>query len=255
MMKAFTPAVAAVALFFMTPASAQDNSIPLIRDEVAAIKKKLVAAFDALGQPPAGYATERESFNLPTETYKNKPSGLFSPFSASADRQYKTNVGSEKANENMQKDYQKKMLEAQAKGDYQEMSRLAQEMQQKASAAQLKAVEGTKEPIGVNLHCNSNPYATIDPDAVMFEKAGVIALKHASDNNSKTVRISVYFDPVALKSTKELSRVDMKMPEGGVAQKTALLNMTVEISGPPAEVESWVKRIDTGKVLAQISGR
>lgn len=42
------------------------------------------------------------------------------------------------------KEYQKKMAEAQAKGDIQAVTKLAQEMQQKVGQMQVQAIEGNK---------------------------------------------------------------------------------------------------------------
>ncbi len=230
--------------------SQEDNS--LSRDEVSRIKKKLVATLEALGSAPAGYAMERENFNLPTQNSKVSETGRWYPVGGSAEREYGTEKAAQKQSKDMEKEYQKKFAEAQAKGDYQELARLSQEMQKKAGEANLKAVEGKKEPISVDVTLNSGGGATIDPDAVVFEKAGVIALRETDSGESEKARINVYFDPVSLKNTKQLSRVDMKTPEGGVANRSAVLNITVHLRGPAAEVEAWAKKIETGKVLAQI---
>jgi hypothetical protein len=244
-----------LALLLAASVGMAEDPTPLLRDEVASFKKKLVASFEALGQPPASYAMEREHFNLPTDASKVSRGTGFWPVSASAEKYFTTQVGTEKQNKDFQKEYEKKMLEAQAKGDYQAMAKLSQEMQQKASQLQMKAAEVRKDPINVSVAFNSNPGTTIDPDAVVFEKPGVIALRSENDANSGKARITISFDPVALKETRQLSRVDLKMPEGGVSSKTAVLNITVTLSGLMPEVEEWAKRIDTRKVLAQISGR
>ena len=234
-------------------ARAQDEN-SLTRDEVAQFKKRLVNVLEALGQPPAGYTVEHESFNLPTDAYKDRATGKFHPLSAGADRNYGTQKKAQAAGGELQKEYQKKMLEAQAKGDYQELGRLSQEMQRKMSETQLKAVEGNKEPVSVTVHFNSNPGAVIDPDAVLFERPGVIALKSTDEGNPGHVRVAIYCNPVSLKETRQLSRVNMKQPEGGVTKKTLVLSVTVEFSGPASEVEPWAKKLDTKKILAQIDG-
>jgi hypothetical protein len=225
------------------------NENPLTRDEVSIIKKKMVAVLEALGQP-AGYSLEHENFNLPTEAYKNTNTGKYNLISGSADRKFGTQKKTEEENKDLQKEYQKKIAEAQAKGDYAAMSKIAQEMQQKAGQMQLKATETQKDPIQVSMRLNSNPGETIDPDAVVFEHPGVIALKSNVENGSE--RIAIYFDPVALKDTKQLSRVDMKMPEDGVSKRTLVLSVSVDVTGPVAEIEPWVKKIDSKKVLSQI---
>ena len=221
----------------------------LTRDEVSVVKKKLVAVFEAMGQP-AGYSVEHENYNLPTEAYGNSGSGKYNLIGASASREFGTEKQTEEANKDFQKEYQKKMAEAQAKGDYVAMSKLAQEMQQKAGQMQMKATESHKEPVRVSVSFNSNPGAVIDPDMVVFEHPGVIALKSGVENGSE--RIDIYVDPVALRETKQLSRVDLKLPPDGVAKRTAVLCAAIDVTGPVAEIETWVKRIDLKKILSQI---
>ena len=245
-------AIAAL-LVICSEARAQENS--LMRSEVSVIKKKLVGTLDALGQPPAGDTVEQESYNLPTDISRVESSGMYYPVNASASRRYGTQKASERAGADLQNEYQKKMLDAQAKGDYQEMARLAQEVQQKAAQTQSKMIEGRKDPTEISVQFNSNPGTTIDPDAVVLEKPGMIALRSLGDNTAGKVRITMYFDPVSLKDTKELSRVDMKLPEAGVAKRTTVLNISLELNGPTDDVEPWVKRIEVRKVLGQIDAR
>ena len=242
------------AALFLGIAVAQ-NSVPYTRDEVATLKKKLVSALDAVGQPPAGYAKEKENFSLPTDANKEHDSGLFYPAYGSVDRTYGSDKAGQKSEKDFEKEYQKKVAEAQAKGDYQAIAKLAQEMQQKSGEMQLKKLEGKKVPIEIRVHINSNGGEAIDPDGVLFERAGVIALKEKNDATDEKSRVRVFFDPVSLKDTKQLSKVDMKMPEKGVSSKTAVYNITIEFDGPTAEIEAWAKKLETGKVLAQIDGK
>ena len=63
----------------------------------------------------------------------------------------------------------------------------------------------------------------------------------------------IYFDPVRLKDTQSLSRIDLNDTTGqGVSQKTTVRNIVLEMTGPPEVVEEWSKKIATDKVLAQI---
>lgn len=250
MMRSLRPFLIIVAL--LAGKAAAQNETPLTRDEVAGIKKKLVNVLDALGQPPSGYATDRESFNLPTEVYKVKDGGLFQPVNASVDCMYGSEKKTEKSGSDFKKEYEKKIADAQAKGDVQAMANLAQELQKKAGELQLKAIGERKDPISVSVHTNSNSDATIDPDAVAFERPGLIALKSKVEDSDEKVRVTIYFDPVSLKETKQLSKVDLKMPEKGTNSKTTLFNVTIEMQGPTTEVETWAKKIDSNKVLAQI---
>jgi hypothetical protein len=247
-----------LSLALAIPALAAAESTPLNREEVTVIKRKLMAVAEALGQPPAGYAKEDESFNLPTDASKMSNTGAFYPFHASA--HFKFGSGAEKKAKKSEKEaeaeYKKKMMEAQAKGDYQEMSKVAQEMQQKMGKSQLEAESSKKEPVEINIQFNSNPGQTIDPDAVVFEKPGVIALKFKSGGDDEKIRIAVYFDPVHLKDTKTLSRVDLSdKQDKGVTNKTTVRSATIELTGPAAVVEAWAKGIATGKVLGQIDAK
>jgi len=234
---------------------AASEDAQLTRDEVTVIKRKLMAVSEALGQPPAGYAKEDESFNLPTETSKMEKTVTFYPLHASA--HFRFGSGAEKkakkSQKEMEAEYKKRMMEAQAKGDFQEMSKIALEMQQKAGQAQMEAENTKKEPIEISLQFNSNPGQAIDPDAVVFEKPGVIALRFKTSGDEEKVRIAVYCDPVHLKDTKTLSRVDLSDKQNkGVTNKTTVQNATIELTGPTAVVEAWAKGIATGKVLSQI---
>jgi hypothetical protein len=229
----------------------------LTRDEVTSLKKKLVAVFDAMGQPPSGYVKEDEQFNLPTEVYKKGNTGKYewvtpsmtSRFSGGGEKKAK------KSGEQLQQEYEKKVAEAIAKGNYEEISKLAEEMQKKVGEAQLAAVEGRKVPIEIRIMLNTYETQTLDSDMIVFEKPGVIALivDYKDENRN---RLIVCFDPVTLKETKTLSRMELKQPDDGVSKKTAVLNATIEIIGPASETKAWAKQINIGAVLGQIdSGR
>lgn len=227
---------------------------PLNREEVTIFKRKLEAVFEALGAPPAGYLKADGDYNLPT-SISPREGGNFYPayasaylrFDGGADKQAK------KSQEEIEKEYQKKMLEAQATGNYEAMTTLAQEMVQRASAAQMAAEEARREPITVQLNFNSHASDTIDPDAVVFEKPGIIALKGKSGGDEELLRVMIYLDPVMLKETQTLSRVDLSPnPDKGVAKKTAVRSATIELTGPAQEVEDWSRRLDSAKALAQI---
>jgi hypothetical protein len=236
--------------FTICQAQAQ-NETSLTRDEVAGFKKKLVALFESLGQPPAGYSVERESFNLPTDAYPKSGTPQYNLTGASASREYGSSKSAENASKELEQEYKKKMLEAQAKGDYQAMATIAQEMQQKVGELSLKTEEARKEPISVNVGLNEGGGGTIDPDAVVHEQQGVIALK-ALDATPERGTVVIYFDPVKLKDTKQLSKVTLNYPEGGVPRRTAVLHATITFNGPAKEIEAWARKVNFKKVLSQI---
>jgi hypothetical protein len=127
-------------------------------------------------------------------------------------------------------------------------------MQQKAGQAHLAEVEGKKEPISVQIRMNAGASQAIDPDGVILEKAGVIVLA-LENRDEKNSRVGLYFDPVSLKETKSLSKVDLKYPEGGVSKKTTVLNIRIELTGPADVVTEWAKKINTSAVLSQIDAK
>ena len=242
----------------LSPFAAYPDETQLTRDEVTVIKRKLVAVAESLGQPPAGYSKQDESYDLPTSASKMGATGAFYPLHASAHLKFGGggDTMAKKSQKEIEAEYKKKMMAAQAKGDYQEMGKVAQEMQQKMGQSQMAAEESKKEPVDISVQFNSNPGQTIDPDAVVFEKPGVIALKFKTGGDEDKVRIAVYCDPVHLKDTKTLSRVELSDKENkGVAKKNAVLNITIEMTGPAAVVEAWTKGIATGSVLGLIDGK
>ncbi len=232
------------------------NQVALTRDDVSALKKKLQGAAEALGKFPEGYVKEDEDFYLPTEAYRNA-SGLFLPATPSVT--YRFGGGAEqkskKSSKDFDKEYKKRIAEAQAKGDAQEMMKISQEMQKKAGEMQLEALDSSKEPVQVTIRFNAEASQAIDPDGVLFESQGVICMRTDHDEVQGSSRVVVFIDPVSLQNTKNLSRADMKVPEEGVKEKTRVLNVTVEMEGPADIVESWAKALAVKKVLAQIDGR
>jgi hypothetical protein len=64
--------------------------------------------------------------------------------------------------------------------------------------------------------------------------------------------VRICADPITLKETRQLSKVSLNYPEGGVAKKATVLQAIVELTGPGTQVEALLKRIDLGKILAQI---
>lgn len=256
-------ALAALAVLVLVPClradgeDAGERKTMLTRDEVAAVKHKLTAVLAALGAPPSGYAKEKENYSLPTNFNKREDGGYGSVY-ASADYTFSAKAvkDAQKSQKDFAMDYQRKIAEAQAKGDYETMMKLSQEMQQKSGQMQVQAIDAEqsgKKPIEVRITLNSNPETVIDPDAVVVDKPGVIGLKaKEGDDSENQERVSVFFDPVSLKDTKSISRVSMPWPEKGVSKKTAVLTVGVELKGPASEVEAWAKAVKTASVLAVI---
>jgi hypothetical protein len=213
----------AALLILAGPALAQDNA--LARDEVAALKKKVVAAAAALGAPPEGYAKEREDFSLPTE-FSPAENGKFWPLGAEVRIQFssKAVMTAQKDSEAAATDYQQKYAAAVARGDYEAASKAAMEMSQRANANVAMAVGGAKAPIYATVALNHGGGGAIDPDLVVMEKSGVIALKEQASEGATDATAHVYFQPRALKDTKKLSRIDLQQPEGGLGKKRSTIS-------------------------------
>ena len=238
-----------VAIVVAGSAGWAQNAKPLTRDEVATVKKKLVAVLNALGDAPKGYRSDErnESFTLPTEFYESE--GSANLLYSGAHREY-----SFKTSEDEQKAMMDKIRAAQAKGDMQEVMRLSQEMQSKAMQAATSAEENP--PIRIDVNFNRGDSETIDPDGVLFEGTGFIALKSKQGENEGNERVRIFFDPVTLKSTKTLSKVDFNQAQGTdtkkIASKTAVKYISVELVGPTSAVETWAKKLNTKTVLSQV---
>ena len=233
-------------------AARAQEAVPLSRDESGAYKKKLVGVLEAIGDAPAGYAKERENFTLPTEAYPARTTGAFEPVSAGVTRSYGTDKAVSRSQEDLAKDYQKRIADAQAKGDYEAISKMTSEMQLKMSQANANALSAHKEPVEVDIRLNAFGAATIDPDAVVVEKPGFIGLREKPDESSDIGTVTIYCDPVTLKDTKQLSAVRLQPPAGGM-KKVEVRTIQVRFHGPLKEVEPWVKSIDGKKLLAQFN--
>lgn len=208
---------------------------PLTRTEVGVIKKKIQAVIAAIGNPPEGYSKSSEDFDIPTKVYTT--SGGFEPVSSSA--RFVFGGGAEA----LAAEYQKKLMEAQAKGDRAAMGRIAAEMQSKMMAA------SANQPVQVNVEMNHNYNVEIDPDGVLLENPGVLAM--VLNEGEGRADVEIYFDPVNLTNTQDKSSVDI--PAGAVKNKTSTVNIKIELSGPAEIVREWAKRIQAKAVLAQIN--
>lgn len=243
------------ALLIAVPAlRAEDSQPQLSRDESAVFKKKLNACLEALGEPPTGYAKIKDDFDLPTEpsVYEGKRQSL----TASVRRELGAKAVKE-AQKDMNDagiDYQKKMAAAQMTGNYAEVARLAQELQAKSGAAQMKMIgaqEQRKLSMNVAVMLNTNSGREIDPDNVVFEKPGVIALRiPEGDESEGKGLVAVDFDPVALKDTKKISRSELRGSGTEVGSNTKVLSASIELRGTLSDCEAWAKKLDTAKVLA-----
>ena len=140
-------------------------------------------------------------------------------------------------------------MEAQAKGDFQSMGALTQQIQ--AKAMQQAMANQNNTPITINAYANDGSSGTIDPDSVFEDGVGFIAIKAANGSESSgQEKIDFYFDPVALKDAEKIASFDL----GGnlrVPDKLALTSIRIEITGAP--VEAIAKQLKTGEVLKRLT--
>ena len=217
---------------------------PVARDESLAIKNNLKAVLEALGAPPSGYAKASEDYDLPTSMGHDKAAGRFWLSEAHADFTFTSGMSGEQ----MAQDYQKKLMDAQAKGDFEAITRLSTEMQQKMASAM-----GTEmSKVAVTVRLNNHAHQEIDPEGVVWEAPGAIALR-LEGRQPGNVRIMMAFDPKALADTKTLSLVSLgETLNGSSATKTAVRTIVVELDGPEAVVTAWAGGVDKDRILALV---
>lgn len=244
-----------MALALAATAIAQDTN--LTRSEVAAIKSKLVAVQQAMGDDPAGYIKNSEDFNLPTD-FNRAQGGKFWPITASVSLRY-TDRGTVEGTANAEKaaeEFQAKYAAALASGNTEAISAMVEEMtriQTQAMAAAMNPA-AKREPLQAYVQLNMNPSVGIDPDAVVLERPGVIALRDKEVSSDKG-RVTVYIDPVALKATEELSKIELRTADDGVGNKTGVFHVVVQLNGTLTDIESWVRDFDFDSMLAVIDPR
>ncbi len=129
---------------------------------------------------------------------------------------------------------------------------MIEEMQRLQAVAMTPAVK--KENMQVYVQFNQNPSVGIDPDAVVLEQAGVIALrsKRGSDDRGD---VTVYLDPVALRATQELSKIELRTADTGVSNKTGLYHIVIQLNGSVTDAEAWVKNFNFAPMLGVIDPR
>jgi hypothetical protein len=242
-------------LLLMSVALAQSTS--LTRSEVTAIKAKLVAVQSAMGADPAGYLKDSEDFGLPTESNPARD-GKFWPITSGVTLRYKDRASEEgtASAEKAAEEFQAKYAAALASGNLEAVGKLAEELSRIQSQAVAAAMTPTKkENMQVYVQLNQNPTAAIDPDAVVLERPGVIALRRKDDASGAKGDVVVYLDPVALKDTEELSKIELRTADDGVSSKTGVFHVVIQLNGTLADIEQWVKTFDYDKMLAVIDPR
>jgi hypothetical protein len=247
------PACAALlTLLLAGTAAAQDNT-SLTRSEVTAIRAKLVTVQQAMGADPAGYIKDSEDFDLPTD-FNPASGGKFWPITSSISLRYKDRASTEgaAAAEKAAEEFQAKYAAAAASGDVEALTKMIEEMQRIQAAAM--APQEKKNPMQVYVQLNMNPTVGIDPEAVVLERTGVIALRD-KNVSSDTGSVTVYVDPVALRAPQDLAKFELRTANDGVSAKTGVYHVVIQLNGTVADLESWVKTFNYDAILGVIDPR
>ncbi len=213
------------------------------RNESLALKTSVKDALDALGAPPAGYTKSDENYDLPTSMSVDAKTGNIWLSPTSATFTFRNGMSGEQ----LSQEYQKKMMDAQSKGDYAEVQRLSLEMQKN-----LGAVMGAEmSKIEVTIALNRDPYQTIDPEGVLWEAPGAIAIRTGEDGAN--TKLMLAFDPKGLADTQKVSIIQLgDSIQAPTRSKAAVRTIIVELTGPEAQVTEWAGHVDKGKMLALI---
>jgi hypothetical protein len=238
-------------LVLAATAAAQETS--LNRSEVAALKAKIVTVQRAMGADPTGYLKESEDFDLPTDSNPAQ-GGKFWPITSGVTLRYTDRASTEgQANaEQAAEDFQAKYAAALAAGNFEAVGKLTEELTKMQAAAMTPAVK--KDDMNVYVWLNQNPTVGIDPDAVVLEKPGVIVLRE-KEVSSETGNVTVYIDPVALRATQELSKIELRTAQDGVTNRTGVYHVVIQLSGAVADAEAWVQTFDLDAMLGVIDPR
>lgn len=242
-----------LALSFSLGTLAQDNpkDMSLNREEITAIKAKLVAAVAAVGVHEL-YKKEREDFQLPTD-WNEANEGKIRPYNASVNLRFvdKTKISTSDQNK-MTEEHQQKINEAMAKGDYEAVQNLSLKMQEEImKAAQVQSAPKLAD-ISVDIQLNSSGYSAIDPDKIVFESPGVIALKERQNETSQEGNVTIYIDPVTLKDTKKLAKLNLPVDDIALEQKMRTFNIVIYLRGPYELAQSWAKKVNSKALLGLI---
>lgn len=218
----------------------------LMRDDLVTLKGHMQAIIGALGEAPAPYATEQEHWTLPSYVCRDKH-GYFL-----IDVSYDASLTTAALQKKMQDEYQRKFMAAQARGDFQAMGAITQEMQTKLTQQAMATQADT--PVEIHVYANDSASQTIDPDSVLRDGRGFIALKAQQGGASEgQERVTFYFDKVDLKDAHTMASFSLGGNDHRVPDKLALINAKIDISGPAAVVEKIAKQVKAQAVLNELS--
>lgn len=220
------------------------TEITFVRADMVTLKSHMEKILAAVGSLPAPYTRKNDNWQLPAYACRDKTG--FEPISV----RYTGEFSSDQSQEKVQQAYQKKMLAAEASGNYAAMAKIARQMQTAMMAASAAAQAAT--PVDITIIANGSGADTIDPDSVLRDGPGFIALRQQGGNaNDETA--TVYFDKVQLKNAHQLASFDLG--NWLAPAKLSLINMAIRIQGSRANVERFVKQIDAQAVLGQLTAQ
>jgi hypothetical protein len=217
--------------------------VEFFRDDLASLKKQMEGIVAAIGEPGAPYGRESGSWSYPRGVCKAAKGYVAVQLS------YDTSFSTEGQQKKLELEYRKKMMAAQAAGNMQAMAQIAQEMQQKA-VGQAMANEG-KAPVNMSVDADSGAEGTIDPDSVLRDGVGFIAIRDAAGSDADSEQVDVYFDHIALKDAKRIANYSIP-GEMLVSGPHDFGNLHVHLSGPRDVVDKMVKHMDAGKILGTL---
>ncbi|HET7306836.1 MAG TPA: hypothetical protein VFK24_03330 [Gammaproteobacteria bacterium] len=222
-----------------------DQNVPFARNDLVSVQQHMKRVIDALGALPAPYTMTDKNWSLPTSSCHGKLGY------AAISVQYSGEFSVRQNAQDLQAAYQKKIMAAQAKGDYAAMQKLAQQMMASSMAVGMAGAANT--PVSIEIRVNVSDNETINPLNVLRDGHGFIALRQpGGDTNNATV--IVYFDAVQLKDAHQLASFTLnnnwRSPD-----KLALVNAEFTLSGPKAQVEQLIKQLDAVAVLNQLTAK
>jgi hypothetical protein len=88
----------------------------------------------------------------------------------------------------------------------------------------------------------------------VLERAGVIALRDKSVSSDRG-SVTVYVDPVALKNSQDLAKIELRTSDDGVSNKVGVYHVVIQLNGAVPDLESWVKSFDFGAMLGVIDSQ
>lgn len=221
------------------------QEIRFVRADMVTLKDHMKKVLDAVGSMPVPYARKNDNWQLPASACRGKRG--FQPIFVEYSGEFSVEQNADK----LQQEYQKKILAAEASGNYQEISKLAAQMQTAVMASSVAAQAAT--PVDITIMANRGGEGSIDPDSVVRDGPGFIALRQQGGNDSNETVI-MYFDKVQLKNAHQLASYNLD-GDWRVPAKLSLVDMKIQITGSKANVERLVKQIDAAAVLSQLSAK